>query len=257
LARAVSEEPEVPENGPARADLLRVLVADDELMARKRLLRLLAAMPDAAIAGECEDGDEVLSRIEAGDVDVVLLDVHMPRLTGVEALALMGEGGPVVVFTTAHPDFAVAAFEGGAADYLLKPVEAGRLRKALDRARDRMHPRRELAPVAGRLALPTRRGVSLLDPDEVLYAAIEGESVVVHSARGPFYTDLHLNELEARLPADRFLRVHRKALVNLARIERLDDVDSGGYLAIFANGSRVAVSRQVARRLRRAWDLAR
>lgn len=243
---------------PARPDRLRVLVADDELMARRRLIRLLTALPDVSVAGESTDGDEVLVRVEAGDIDVVLLDVHMPRLTGVEALAFLGEGGPVVIFTTAHPDFAVAAFDGGAVDYLLKPIEPGRLRKALDRAKERLHPRRELpGPVAGRIALPTRKGISLLDPDDVLYAAIEGESVVVHSTRGALFTDFRLNELEARLPGDRFLRVHRRALVNLARIERLDDVDSGGYLAIFSDGSRVAVSRQAARRLRRAWHLLR
>ncbi|MBA2319682.1 MAG: response regulator transcription factor [Deltaproteobacteria bacterium] len=247
------DEPE-----PVRTDRLRVLIADDEAMARMRLARLLGALPDVAIAGECTDGDEVLARIEGGDVDVVLLDIHMPRLTGVEALALMGEGGPVVVFTTAHPDFAVAAFDGGAVDYVLKPIEPARLRKALDRARERLHPRRDVpAATAGRIALPTRKGITLLDPSDILYAAIEGETVVVHTTRGPLFTDFRLNELETRLPAERFLRVHRRALVNLARIERLDDVESGGYLAIFADSSRIGVSRQVARRLRRAWDLAR
>jgi two-component system LytT family response regulator len=238
---------------------LRVLVADDELMARKRLQRLLTAIPDVLFAGECEDGDEVLSRIEGGDVDVVLLDIHMPRLTGIEALALMADGGPVVVFTTAHPDHAVQAFDGGAADYLLKPVEASRLRKALDRARSRMLPRRDALPAAtpGRFPIPTRKGIALVDLDDIRYAAIEGESVVVATTKGTFFTDFRLGELEARLPGERFVRVHRKALVNLAKIERLEDQDSGGYLACFDDGGKVAVSRQAARRLRRAWDLVR
>ena len=237
---------------------LRVLVCDDELMARKRLVRLLSAMPDVEVAGESTDGDEVLARIEGGDVDVVLLDIHMPKLTGTEAFALMGEGGPLVIFTTAHPDHAVQAFDGGAVDYLLKPVEPGRLKKALDRARSRLHPARTLpAAGPGRFPLPTRKGITLVDPGDIRYACIEGETVVVHTTRGPFYTDFRLNELEARLPADRFLRVHRKALVNVGRIERLEDQDSGGYLAILDDGGKVAVSRQVARRLRRAWDLAR
>ena len=110
---------------------LRVLVADDELLARKRLARLVGAIEGAVLAGECESGEGVLARLLERDVDVVLLDIHMPGLTGLETLELLPEEGPVVVLCTAHPDHAVEAFEQGAADYVMKPVEAGRLKKAL------------------------------------------------------------------------------------------------------------------------------
>ena len=119
------------------AEPLRVLVADDEAIARKRLVRLLAAMPDVAVAGECADAHEVLERVRAGGIDAVLLDIQMPELSGIEALQLFPADGPVVIFCTAHTAHAVAAFDLGAIDYLLKPIEAARLRKALDRARDR------------------------------------------------------------------------------------------------------------------------
>ena len=117
---------------------LRVLVTDDELLARKRLLRLLAAMEGIAIAGECDSGEAMLERVKARDVDVVLLDVQMPGLTGLEAAPLIPDDGPVFVLCTAHADHALLAFELGAADYVMKPVEAGRLKKALARARARL-----------------------------------------------------------------------------------------------------------------------
>jgi two-component system LytT family response regulator len=110
---------------------LRVLVADDEAIARKRLVRLLTALPDVVVAGECADAHEVLARVRGGEVDVVLLDIQMPELSGIEALQLFPVDGPLVIFCTAHTAHAIAAFDLGAIDYLLKPIEAARLRKAL------------------------------------------------------------------------------------------------------------------------------
>ncbi len=114
---------------------LKVLIADDEQLARARLTRLLSALPEVELVGEATDGDEVLPRLREGGVDLVLLDIQMPKLTGTEALALWPKDGPRVVFCTAHAEHAVKAFDAGAVDYLLKPVEPARLKKALDRAR--------------------------------------------------------------------------------------------------------------------------
>jgi two-component system LytT family response regulator len=116
------------------SDKLRVLVADDEMLARKRLLRLLAALPEVEVLGECADGGEALDRVRQGGVDALLLDIHMPNLTGMEAMQLLPQPAPYVIFCTAHADQAVQAFDLGAVDYLLKPVEAARLEKELERA---------------------------------------------------------------------------------------------------------------------------
>ncbi len=230
---------------------MRVLIADDELLARRRLRRLLTAMPDVAVVGECASGAEVLAAIgQTPPPDVVLLDIEMPELTGVEAMGLWPEGGPAIVFTTAHAEHAVAAFAGGAVDYLLKPIEAGRLRKALDR----LAARAVAAAPASRLPLPTRSGVALLDPAHIRCAMIEGESVVIVTDRGRFFTDQRLSELRDRLPAG-FLRVHRKAVVNMRRVLRLESLPTGGYLAHTDGGEAVPVSRKVARELRRKWGL--
>jgi two-component system LytT family response regulator len=233
---------------------LRVLVADDEATARKRLVRLLAAMEDVTLAGECADAHAVLTRVRAGEVDVVLLDIQMPELSGIEALALFPAGGAQVVFCTAHAAHAVSAFDVGAIDYLLKPIDGGRLRKALDRARQRGAASAG-APAEGaaldRLALPTRQGIVLLDPRDVTHAELADELVTVYTAGASYLSALSLQELEGRLPPATFLRVHRRALVNLGHVTRLQPNEVGGYVALTTGGHSVEVSRQVARDLRK------
>ena len=253
---------------------LQVLVCDDEAMARRRLLRLLEALPEVRLAGECEDATELLERVRRGGIDVVLLDIQMPGLSGLDALALWPADGPVVVFCTAHSEHAVAAFDVGAVDYLLKPVEAGRLKKALLRARQndvrgrfaleaqRQREARQGEAGGGeapgfpvRLALPTKQGIVLLAPDEISCAQLDGALVTVHTRRGEFLCDLPLQDLEQRLGPHGFLRVHRRALLNLAHVTRLEPVETGGFVARTATGVTVEVSRLAARDLRRRLRL--
>jgi two-component system LytT family response regulator len=159
----------------------------------------------------------------------------------------------VVVLCTAYGDHALAAFEQGVVDYLMKPVEAGRLKKAVDRAREQLS-RVRGAPLA-RLAIPTRQGIVLLDPATVSHAVLEGELITIATAQGDFLCDDTLAELHARLPAGRFERVHRKALVNLEHVVRLEPTPSGGFLAKMRGGQSVEVSRQSARDLRKRLGL--
>jgi two-component system LytT family response regulator len=263
----VSERP-ADDDGGAAPGALRVLVCDDEVMARRRLLRLLEAFPDVRLAGECEDATELLERVGRGGIDVVLLDIQMAGLSGIDALALWPPDGPVVIFCTAHSEHAVAAFDVGAVDYLLKPVEAGRLKKALARARqtemrtrfaDEAQRQREARQGQGqgidgfpvRLALETHQGIVLLAPDEISHAQLDGALVTVHTRRGEFLCDLPLQELEQRLGPHGFMRVHRRALLNLSQVTRLEPVETGGFVARTAAGAAVEVSRQAARDLRR------
>lgn len=239
---------------------LKVLVADDEQLARARLTRLLGAMEDITIVGEAKDGDEVLEKVRAGGIDVVLLDVQMPKLTGVEAMALWPVDGPWVVFCTAHAEHAVKAFEVNAVDYLLKPVEPDRLKRALDKARQRetkdvFREAVKKHQAIPRLPVQTRQGVVLLDPSAITHAALDGELVTVHTTDASFITDYTLNDLEQRLPPGRFERVHRRALLNLEAVARLEPLETGGYLARTTNGHSVEVSRQAARDLRKRLGL--
>jgi two-component system LytT family response regulator len=240
---------------------LKVLIADDEQLARARLARLLSAMEDVEVVGEARDGDEVLARLKQGGVDLVLLDVQMPRLTGTEAMALWPPDGPLVVFCTAHAEHAVRAFDVGALDYLLKPIEPERLKRALDRAREQGQRERFSVEVKAqqlsRLAITTRQGVVLVDPATITHAQLEDELVTVFTAATSWLTDFTLQELQDRLPPGRFERVHRRALLNLDAVTRLEPLETGGYLARTLGGHTVEVSRQAARELRRRLGLRR
>lgn len=253
------------------SERLRVLIADDELMARRRLTRLLGALPDVEIVAECSRGDEVPRAVRAHAPDVLLLDIDMPGLTGLEATQLLApEHKAAVIFCTAHAEHAVDAFDEGAADYLLKPIEAARLQRALARARERMahpaSPKVNEVHFEKTLALTTRHGIVLVAHDTITHALHDGELVTVHAlharhaghAGGRAYvTDMTLQDLAERLPPAHFYRVHRRAIVNLAHLARLDALATGGYRAHLGDGQTVEVSRSAARALRRALGLAR
>jgi two-component system, LytTR family, response regulator len=241
---------------------LRICLADDELVARKRLVRLLEAIPRVDVVGVHSTARELLDHIEDEAIDVVILDIQMPGLSGIEAHALLGEHGPYVVFATAHPQHAVEAFELGAVDYVLKPIEATRLAKAVERARQHWETRRRLpeasATTAGRLPVVTHQGIVLLDPMLVSHAVFDGALVTVTTTTGERHlTDATLAELHDRLADDRFDRVHRRVLLNLHEVSLLRPTDSGGFTAHLRSGDEVPVSRQSARRLRKALGLAR
>jgi two-component system, LytTR family, response regulator len=248
---------------------LRILFADDELMARRRVRRLLEAMADVEIVAECESGEAALRELDRLDVDVALLDVGMGAVSGLAVSDLAAELGVEVVFTTAHPGHAVEAFDRGAVDYVLKPLEADRLATAVARARQRVDATRfraapaqagssvaPLAPLASfaRLALESNGEVRLVHPDDVSHALHDGELVSVWAAGQAILTDRSLTALEAALGGS-FLRVHRRALVNLAHVDRLRPVPTGGYIAVTRGGHEVPVSRQAARGLRRSLGL--
>lgn len=237
---------------------LRVLVCDDELMARKRVLRLLGELEGIEATIECESGEQVLERLGQDEVDIAILDVNMPGLSGIETVLAMPEDRPYIVFLTAHPEHAVKAFEVGAVDYVMKPVDDARLSKAIERARAILDsgPKTEVPPALAKLAIATHDGAALVSPSEVTHATFDGTLVTVHTSSRTILTDDTLQDLETKLGrAGSFERVHRRAILNLDHVERLESVDSGGYVAVLPAGKRVDVSRQSARKLRRRLGL--
>lgn len=243
---------------------LRVVVADDEKMARKRITRLLDALGGVSLVAECRSGEEVLQYLDAARVDVALLDIDMPGMSGLEVARVAALRGVPVIFLTAHEQHAVAAFEHDAVHYLLKPVDAAQLAQAFERLRVR-RARDPGARAAGvdveahdpdttlpkRVALSVRGDVVLLAPADITHALYDGQLVSVHTAEHAYITDESLHELEARIGSDAMLRVHRRALLNLAHVTRLRSLPSGGYLAVLTSSAEVPVSRQVARDLRK------
>lgn len=229
---------------------LRVVVADDEKMARKRVTRLLESLGDVTLVAECRSGEEVLKHLDPAQVDVALLDIDMPGMSGLEVAQVAALRGVPVIFLTAHEQHAVAAFEQQAVHYLLKPVDAAQLVRAFERLRGLTKPA-PAAPLPTRVALTVRGDVVLLAPADITHAVYDGELVSVHTAQHGYITDESLQELEARIGSEHMLRVHRRALLNLAHVERLRSQPSGGYVAVLRSGAEVPVSRQVARDLRK------
>ncbi len=234
---------------------LRVLIADDESMARKRLARLLASIADVSVVVECASGEDALTALETLDVDVAVLDIQMPGLSGLDVANAAADLGVEVIFASAHGEHAVAAFAQGVVDYVMKPVDPARLALAIDRARERVarpEPHVPASPPrpAERLAITVRGEVRLVLPSDIAFATLEGELVRLRVLAEDLWTELSLQELERRLEASDFVRVHRRALVNLAHVDRLRPLATGGYVAITRGGHEVPVSRQEARRLR-------
>ncbi len=239
---------------------LRVLIADDEEMARRRLRRLLAERDDVVVVAECASGDAALSVLETLDVDVAVLDVQMPGLSGLDLSQSAAELGVEVILATAHREHALAAYERGVIDYVLKPVEPDRLAVAIDRARTRVAKQHEtiVTPTTApldRLAIPVNGDVRLFDPARVVFAMLVDALVRLRVDDDLVWTELSLQTLEARLAPYGLLRVHRRALLNLAYVDRLRPLSTGGYVAMTRHGDEVPVSRQEARRLRQRLGL--
>jgi len=232
---------------------LRVLVADDEQLARKRVARLLSEMDGVVVCAECASADEAIAAAKRERVDVAVLDVEMPGMSGMDAAALVAPHVPVVIFCTAHANYAAQAFDRGAIDYVLKPVDAARLRVAIERARERLaHDASRQVPA--QLAIPTTTGIALVDPQSISHAVLDGALVTIFTADGAtFLTSDSLAELEGKLP--HMIRVHRRALVALDHVARLESIASGGYVAHTKRGHAIEVSRQSARDLRKKLGL--
>lgn len=243
---------------------MRVLIVDDEEPARRRLARLLAALPDVTIAGEAADGIEALARIQQVQPDLVLLDIRMPELDGL-ALAQQHRDLPPLIFTTAYDEHAVAAFEVHAVDYLLKPISPERLARALDRARARTAQEEARAQAtlaalgAERAAIPRvsavdRGALRIFDAREITrFWSSERYTVFLGEGR-ELLTQEPLAELEQRLAPHGFLRVHRAELVQLPKIRALHP-QAGQWEIELSDGQRARVGRRQVAALKAALGL--
>jgi two-component system LytT family response regulator len=245
-------------------EVLTAVVVDDEERARRRLVRLLAEVGGEGVRllAEAGDGAAAVAAVVRHAPDLVFLDVQMPDLDGFGVLAQLPRPPRYVVFTTAYDRYALDAFTVGALDYLLKPFGAPEVARALDRARERRAEARfrdgyarlvaalDRPRFLERLPVEHRHDIVLVPVGDVTHFEAEGELVAVNAPGARYYTDLTLAELEARLDPDRFFRAHRSAIINLARVLRLQRVEGGRLLALLGDEVRVEVSRQASRRLR-------
>jgi two-component system, LytTR family, response regulator len=236
---------------------VRVLIVDDETLARSILREHLAKIPEVEIVGEAANGFEAVKLAEELNPELVFLDIQMPKLSGFEVLELLGERAPpAVIFTTAYDEFALRAFEVHAVDYLLKPVEPPRLVAAVERAAERLR-NKTPAPSAHDLAVSARPPGRAL---ERILIRHEGRVHVLPLERIDFIEaqDYYLSfscagkrlrkqqtmaDLESQLDATRFVRIHRSFILNVERLARIDLYGKDSWLAILGDGTKLPMSR--------------
>ncbi|HEX6576494.1 MAG TPA: LytTR family DNA-binding domain-containing protein [Gemmatimonadaceae bacterium] len=239
---------------------VRLLVVDDEDLARQRLLSLLSRRSDFVVIGECATGAEAVKSIRSLKPDCVLLDVQMPELDGFDVISEIGaQNMPIVIFATAFDDYAIDAFEVGAVDYLLKPIDEERLNRTLDRAAKRVRQSGDDTTVAqmnallrrinslsastGRFAVKVHGKILFLDPAEIYWIQARDDIARVHLADSAYDVREPLTHLEARLPGNNFLRVHRSVIVNTSHIRAAEPFDQGDQMLILRNGKRLTTGR--------------
>ena len=227
--------------------MIRIVVVEDEPLSRAHLVQLLAELPGVAVVAAAENGRLGLAAIAQHRPDAVFLDIEMPGMKGTELIQLLPEPRPGIVFVTAYPEHAVAAFAAGAAHYLLKPISRVNVAQALARLRPRDEPLQKVW-----LRLPVRRkdGTRLLRPEEVQALVADLGDCVAWTRDGRLPVDGSLSHWEERLAGHRFLRVHRNALVCLDAVRELTAADE-----LVLETGRLVISRRRMEEVRRALGL--
>jgi two-component system, LytTR family, response regulator len=239
---------------------IRTVIADDEPLARKKLRILLAAERDVQIVGECKDARRTVAALHDLKPDLLLLDIQMPDGDGFQVLKSIPPGQmPFVVFTTAHDQYAIRAFEAHALDYLLKPFDQDRLHRALERVRSELQKttNRDLAqhildwlahpqtpPFADRRLVVKAGGrVVFLDLDDIDWVEAAANYVQLHAGRDSYLVREGISRLSERLDPGQFVRIHRSTIVNVRKIKELQPCNSGEYIVVLKNGKELSCSR--------------
>lgn len=253
---------------------LRVVIADDERPARLFLKALLGEFENVEIVGEAENGTEAIEIIERTRPDLALLDLQMPELTGLEVVKFLRKKFmPVIAFVTAYDEYAIQAFELNAVDYLLKPVDRGRLHETLRRVHDRMEEddfreaevaslRAALAsyeanttqPFLERIPIKQRNEIFLLPVTEIASIVANGELLNITTTDNRVYTiNFRLKDLEARLRPTKFVRLSRGALINIQMIDKVSPMPGGLYQVRLTNNQQLSSSRLQSRVFREQY----
>jgi two-component system LytT family response regulator len=246
-------------------ELIRVVIADDERLARQKLRMLLDSEPHLTIVAECQDGRQTISAIHAFQPDILLLDIQMPDLDGFQVLnEIPAQEMPAVIFTSAYDQYAIRAFEAHALDYLLKPFDQERLHQAIERARgellksesrDITHRLLELlsqiklgsvpapAEVQNRLVIKAKGRVVFLNLDEIDWVEAAANYVRLNAGRESYVLRETISRTSERLNPNEFIRIHRSTIVNVRKIKELIPVNSGEYVVVLKSGKELSCSR--------------
>jgi two-component system, LytTR family, response regulator len=253
----------VPHNHPIRS-VVRIIIADDEQLARQKLRLLLDSEPEVKVVAECQNGEQTLSAIRTCRPDLLLLDIQMPDLDGFQVLSEVSPTDmPVVIFTSAYDQYAIRAFESHALDYLLKPFDQDRLHQALERARfelwkakdreitnrilellSRVDSKQQPAPeFDSRLVIKTKGRIVFLNLDEIDWVEASANYVRLNVGKESYLFRETISRISARLNPNRFIRIHRSVIVNAGKIKELIPVNSGEYIVVLISGKELSCSR--------------
>jgi two-component system LytT family response regulator len=242
-------------------DTLRVVIVDDEEPARLAVRQDLEALGGVSIVAECANGFEAVKAVNEHAVDLLLLDVQMPKLDGFDVLELVGRD-VAVIFVTAYDEFALRAFEVHAVDYLLKPFARTRLAEALERARARLaagapapdpsavrHAARPSSPTLDRIVIRDGPHVHVLPVGKIDFIEAQDDYVAFHAAGKSWLKEQTLGDLEQQLDGRRFIRVHRSYILNIERLARVELYAKDSRVAILTDGRKIPISRSGYQRL--------
>jgi two-component system LytT family response regulator len=245
---------------------MKILIVDDEPLARERVRRHLRDEPGVEIVGEAGNGREAVAAIAEKKPDLVFLDVQMPEMNGFDVLKTLEENKiPAIVFTTAYDKYAIQAFEFHALDYLLKPFTRERFRRAVKHARDKFENTRQAGSVDERLVsllenlkakkhlerivVKSSGRVFFIKTDEIDWIEAAGNYIKLHVGRESHLVRETMQSIEAKLDPEKFFRIHRSTLVQIDRIKELHPLFGGDYAVILRNGSELTLSRNYRDRL--------
>ena len=232
----------------------KVIIIDDEPLARSIVKEYLQKHPQIELMQECNDGFEGLKAIQQHQPDLIFLDIQMPKINGFEMLELI-EQTPAVIFTTAFDEFAIKAFEAHAIDYLLKPFSQNRFDKALQKWQDqksssKKESTKELLETASlspaqnqRIVIKDGSKIKIIPVHDVFYLEAADDYVKIHTKEGYFLKNKTMNHFEQVLDKQHFVRSHRSYIVNIQQITRIDPYEKDNHIAILRTGAKVPVSR--------------
>lgn len=239
---------------------MRAVIVDDEPLARSVMRELLGAHADVEIVGECANGFEAVKAVSDAAPDLLLLDIQMPKLDGFEVLDLIG-GETDVIFVTAYDQYAIRAFEVHAVDYLLKPFSPERLAEALARARQRIASRAKLPPTLiadtraqhaplERILIRDRSDVHVIPVHKIDFIESQDDYVSIRTGGKTYLKEQTLGELESLLDAAAFARIHRRYILNLSRLAKIELGAKDSRIAILTDGTQLPISKSGYARLR-------
>lgn len=249
-------------------DKMRVLIIDDESLARELVKKYLTDIPGIEILGECENGFDALKAIQELKPDLLFLDIQMPKIDGFELLEVL-DPKPEIIFTTAFDQYAIRAFEMNAVDYLLKPFSKVRLEQALEKAGHRIGMESQQVGTPSRQPLQnlqqqmddekktiervvTRLGskITVIPVDKIWYIEAADDYVMIWSELGNHLKEKTMKYFEEHLPEGQFIRTHRSNIVNISQVLSLELYSKDSYVAIMKSGAKLKVSAEGYRRLR-------